>query len=339
MTNSTSRTTQRIGALHIGALHTGALRLAALLLLAVPHAGAEENPIETGLVEWSHDLDAALAASAETGRPVFLLFQEVPGCDGVKAYGLDVLSNPLLVEAIEDEFLPVLAYNNRFTDADRALLERFDEPTWNYQVVRYLDANGSDILPRKERVWSQTDTAARMIAVLRAAERPVPKYLELVAAETDTKRHATAAFAMYCFWTGEREIGKLDGVIQTEAGWFEGKEVTRVTYDPSRLSLQDLSAKAAAARCNSKVYAPDDDLELLTKFASSALTDEYRVAKASDQKKQLEQWTAVRALPNLTPMQLTKVNAFAPDSRAAALEWLSPRQRAALEVEASASSR
>lgn len=309
------------------------LALAALLLAFVPAAGvrAQDGPIEAGRVNWSHDLDAALAASAASGRPVFLLFQEIPGCDGVKAYGREVLSDPLIVEAIESEFHPVLAYNNRFEEADRALLERFEEPAWNYQVVRYLDAQGSDILPRKDRVWSKADTAARMIAVLEAAERPVPKYLQLVAEEADTTNHATAAFAMYCFWTGEREIGKLDGVIHTEAGWFEGKEVTRVTYDPRRLSLQDLSTRAAAVRCNSKVYAPEDDLALLTKFASGELTGDYREAKASDQKKQLERWEAVRALPTLTPMQLTKVNAFAPDSKAAALEWLSPRQRGALQ--------
>ena len=308
-----------------------ALRLALVALLVAPLPAAQDAaPIEVGAVHWSHDLDAALAASAESGRPVFLLFQEVPGCDGVKAYGRDVLSHPLLVEAIEDAFVPVLAYNNRFTDADRALLERFDEPTWNYQVVRYLDAQGRDILPRKDRVWSVADTAARMIAVLRAAERDVPKYLEVVATEHDTAHHATAAFAMYCFWTGERELGQLDGVITTEAGWFEGKEVTRVTYDPRVLSLQTLSEKAAAVRCNSKVYAPSDDLELLTKFASGELTGDYRKAKASDQKRQLMQWDAVRALPSLTPMQLTKVNAFAPDGEAAALAWLSPRQRAAL---------
>jgi hypothetical protein len=53
------------------------------------------------------------------------------------------------------------------------LLERFEEPSWNYQVVLYLDAQGRDILPRKDRVWSEADTAARMIAVLQAAERPV----------------------------------------------------------------------------------------------------------------------------------------------------------------------
>ena len=42
-------------------------------------AAPAENPVEVGAVRWSRDLDGALAKSRETGRPVFLLFQEVPG--------------------------------------------------------------------------------------------------------------------------------------------------------------------------------------------------------------------------------------------------------------------
>lgn len=35
--------------------------------------------IEIGDVAWGRDLDAALAASRDTGKPVLVLFQEVPG--------------------------------------------------------------------------------------------------------------------------------------------------------------------------------------------------------------------------------------------------------------------
>ena len=34
---------------------------------------------ELGNVKWGRDLDAARAKSAETGKPILLLFQEVPG--------------------------------------------------------------------------------------------------------------------------------------------------------------------------------------------------------------------------------------------------------------------
>ncbi|MEM6279335.1 MAG: hypothetical protein AAF733_07660 [Verrucomicrobiota bacterium] len=35
--------------------------------------------IEIGKVEWGRDLNAALAESEKSGKPVLLLFQEVPG--------------------------------------------------------------------------------------------------------------------------------------------------------------------------------------------------------------------------------------------------------------------
>lgn len=42
-------------------------------------ASSKDNPVELGKVDWKTDHDAALALSAKTGKPVFLLFQEVPG--------------------------------------------------------------------------------------------------------------------------------------------------------------------------------------------------------------------------------------------------------------------
>ncbi len=35
--------------------------------------------VELGAVKWNRDLDAAKKKSAETGKPVLVLFQEVPG--------------------------------------------------------------------------------------------------------------------------------------------------------------------------------------------------------------------------------------------------------------------
>jgi len=43
---------------------------------------AKENPVEVGSVQWGRDFQQALDKSAETGRPVLVLFQEVPGCVG-----------------------------------------------------------------------------------------------------------------------------------------------------------------------------------------------------------------------------------------------------------------
>ena len=158
------------------------------IVLMLPHAtAAEENPIEIGLVSWGRDLDQVLRLSGETSRPVFLLFQEVPGCSGCQDFGKTVLSNPQVVKAIENEFLPVFVYNNRGGE-DRRILERFNEPAWNYQVVRFLDKEGRDIIPRKDHVWTVSHLAERMIETLEAIDRSVPDYLRALAEESPLGR-------------------------------------------------------------------------------------------------------------------------------------------------------
>lgn len=50
-----------------------------LVFLVMGCRGEEKQPIELGTVKWSRDLSATLASSKKSGKPVFLLFQEVPG--------------------------------------------------------------------------------------------------------------------------------------------------------------------------------------------------------------------------------------------------------------------
>ena len=63
-------------------------------------------PVEVGEVRWGRDFEAARRSSVGSGKPILTLFQEVPGCAGCQRFGREVLSHPLLVEAIETEFVP-----------------------------------------------------------------------------------------------------------------------------------------------------------------------------------------------------------------------------------------
>ncbi len=92
-----------------------------------------------------------------------------------------MLTNTQLVRAMEEEFIPMLIYNNRSGGMDRELLKRYREPAWNFQVIRFLDAGGRDILPRKDRVWTTPAVARRMVETLETLKRPVPDYLEALA--------------------------------------------------------------------------------------------------------------------------------------------------------------
>ena len=292
-------------------------------------APSQANPIEVGDVNWTRDYQAALSISRESGKPIFLFFQEVPGCIGCQNFGQQVLTYPLLIEAVEDEFVPVLVYNNRLTGMDAQLLKQFGEPSWNYQVIRFIDADQQDIIPRRDRVWELGGVAARMAEALEAVGRPVPKYLQAVAIEHDREHLRTAVFAMSCFWTGEYQLGSIEGVVTTEAGFYQGREVTLVTYHQEQLALEDLIKEAAARRCAKSVYiesgsTPVESSLKVKQFDRSG----YRRAPSSDQKKQIQRWLAAHEELQLSQVQLTKINALMPDGREAASSWLSPRQLA-----------
>ena len=302
----------------------------ALALMLIPlscTAASTPQPEEAGMVHWSRILETALASSAQTGKPVFALFQEIPGCAGCKQFGRDVMSNPLLVEAIETEFTPLLIHNNK-GGRDAEVLKRFGEPAWNYQVVRFLSAQAEDIIPRKDQVWDTSGIAERMIATLTQTKRPVPTYLTLLAAE-HSPQLKQAAFAMYCFWTGEMALGQIDGVITTEAGFMAGHEVTLVKYDPAVISLPQLISAAEKVECANAVSVPATDLpSAKTTRLKVGTISGYRAAPASDQKKQLGGTAAEKLM--LSPAQATKVNAWIRSDAAKALNFLTPSQQARL---------
>lgn len=300
----------------------------AILFLSI----GKSSDIEVGDVDWGRDLEAAFSASSESGKPIFMLFQEVPGCAGCQKFGREVLSHPQIVEAIESEFEPVLVYNNR--PEDKEILKRFGEPAWNYQVVRFLDKKGDDVIPRQDKVWTTEALAARMVKALRASERPVPKYLEALGALALEKNLGTSAFAMYCFWTGEMRLGGINGVLATEAGFLDGREVVKVIFDRDQLDFSDLVAAASSYDCADKVFTTNSKDSTVAKKSRSkvaALTDDYRTAGKSDQKRQLG-GTVFEKL-ELSPVQATKVNALARSEPRNALQWLSPEQIESLETQ------
>ncbi|HMB69360.1 MAG TPA: VPGUxxT family thioredoxin-like (seleno)protein, type 2 [bacterium] len=269
------------------------------------HHATLPDAVELGSVAWGTDLDAATKRSAETGRPVFLLFQEVPGCRTCVDFGRDVLEHALIVEAIETEFVPVAVRNN-VGGREAEIRSSFREPACNFPVVRFLGADGSELLPRRDRIWSAGGVVERMTAALEAAGRPVPAYLSLLRSELATDRLKTTVFAMGCYWEGEAQLGAVDGVVLTRAVWSGGSEAVEVTFDPDAVEGRELARRAEAAGC--RVVRGDGSP---------------RTAKESDQKYSLAR-SELRGLA-LTPAQATKVNAALRLGRDP-LVWLSPRQ-------------
>lgn len=141
-----------------------------------------DNPVELGAVHWLRDLEQGLAQSRQTGKPVLILFQEVPGCGNCTRYGSVTLSNPRIVEAIETAFVPVCIYNNQ-GGKDALALKRFGEPSWNNPVVRIVRADGSDLTPRMTNFRSSWEIVHGMRRALEQTGAQVPETLTQLEAD------------------------------------------------------------------------------------------------------------------------------------------------------------
>ncbi len=239
------------------------------------------------------------------------------------------MTNPIIVDAVENAFVPLLIHNNSGGE-DSKILKKYNEPAWNYQVIRFLNADGKDIIPRKAQVNTHKELTARMVSALEKSNQPVPKPLELLALATDSSQLEQAAFSCHCYWTGEHKLGALDGVVSTEAGWLSGREVTLVTFHKGKLPLKTLVTRARELGVANDVFLSSE----AQKQRVSALVPKpysmkgYRKAKQSDQKRQIS--GTVFAGLTLTDIQACKVNAYCRSNPREALTYLTTTQQAKL---------
>jgi hypothetical protein len=212
---------------------------------------AQNNPIELGDVHWLRSWDEAEAKSKKEGKPILLLFQEIPGCETCRNYGSDVLTHPLIVEAAETEFIPLAIQNNK-GGHDAEVLKRFNEASWNNPVVYVVNSDGSRIIPRLSGNYSTAGLTSLMTNALIKQKGKAPIYLQLLADELSAHQKITsiATYSMTCFWTGEALFGKLNGVIKTTAGFESGREVVKVEFNPAIISKEDLDKIADSHKCS-----------------------------------------------------------------------------------------
>ena len=149
------------------------------LLLSINLQASNGNPVELGEVNWLRDFGEGLTVSATSKKPVFLLFQEVPGCSTCRNYGQDVLSHPLIVEAIETLFVPVAVFNNK-GGADAKVLKYFGEPSWNNPVIRIVNHQKKDLIQRVNGNYSKLGIVQAMRLALQVENLAVPAYLSLL---------------------------------------------------------------------------------------------------------------------------------------------------------------
>jgi len=282
---------------------------------------AKDGPIELGKVNWERDYDKAIMQAQSSEKPVFILFQEVPGCATCRNYGKNVLSHPLIVEAIQNEFVPLAIYNNKRGD-DAKILSKFGEPSWNNPVVRIIDADENQLSNRVAGNYSQLGVVDAVIGSLVKYGKEVPTYIRLLREElASTQNQSEFALSMYCFWSGERELGGIKGVVSTEAGFMDGREVVKVVYDESQTNVNDIYKQARKAKCADNVYLPEGTSKKVFKDAKT-----YSKYRKDPETKYYLYNSDLKYVPML-PIQELKVNQ-ALATRQDPTEYLSPNQLA-----------
>ncbi len=225
--------------------------LMTLVLFVFSPLTGQNNPIELGNIHWSRDYNQAIKKA--NGKPVLILFQEVPGCSTCQNYGRDVLSHPLIVEAIETYFSPLCIYNNK-KGKDAEILAKYNEPAWNNPVIRIVDSKtGKDIVPRLAGKYSAASLVDQIQLALLKTGKMIPGYLDLLSQELRSKATKETFVSMHCFWEGEKAYADVPGIIETDAGFMNGKEVVRIKYDPQIIDAQSLLKRGKEKDCAQSV--------------------------------------------------------------------------------------
>ena len=296
-----------------------------LILFSTIFNANVENPEELGKVKWIRNYEQALTLSKSHDKPVFILFQEVPGCSTCKNYGNDVLSHPFIVEAIEDNFIPLVIYNNK-GGKDGEVLKKYKEPTWNNPVVRVVDHQGDNIVDRLAGNYNIEGITNTIISSMLASNKLVPDYLHLLAEELTLNQGQLkeSYVSMYCFWTGEKVIGDIKGVAETEAGFMDGKEVVKFKYNPNLVKYEDIIKTASGSKCADIAYT-DDEME--QKKAENLIKKQARAIKRYKSDKTPKYYlsnTVYQYIP-MTKLQALRLNSAIGNNRSP-FDYLSPRQ-------------
>lgn len=285
-------------------------RLLVLCLTLLISSNFIAQTTELGTVKWMRDYDKAIEKANALGKPIFILFQEVPGCATCRNYGSNVLSEPLIVDAIESYFIPLAIYNNKGGE-DAKILKKYNEPSWNNPVVRIVDHKGEPLAKRLAGSYSTDGLVNYMADAFPKTNQAIPHFLAYLQDAYTLNYHQveTVDFSMYCFWSGEGHLGSAQGVVSTEPGFKNGKEVVRVKYDPTKTNKKKLNK-----------YAKKANLSLMDKAG------EFR----SDKDPQYYLKQSVYRYLALSVNQRTKINSMLAN-RENPSDILSPKQLAYLE--------
>ena len=197
--------------------------------------------IELGKIAWYRDYDQALAESTRLNKPIFLFFQEIPGCSTCVNFGRDVLTHPLMVETIENEFIPLAIHNNK-SGKDAAILAKYNEPAWNNPVVHFVNSKGEDIISKLTNNYDPLSMYSKIVEVLLMTKGTIPEYVKLLGNDLkiDFNYSKKTIYETPCFWSGETTMAQHKAVYTTLPGFIGNREVVAIDFDTNMTSLKEM---------------------------------------------------------------------------------------------------
>ncbi|MEM7353637.1 MAG: hypothetical protein AAF657_22760 [Acidobacteriota bacterium] len=104
----------------------------------------------------------------------------------------------------------------------------------------------------------QASTLPALAASLLLAASTVTAQTVTAETEATTGSHLeTATFSMYCYWTGEATLGRVDGVVASRIGHWGGAEIVQVDFDPEKTHVGELSQALKKQRSFYALISPD----------------------------------------------------------------------------------
>lgn len=229
----------------------------------------KQDLAELGYLEFPFsDISEACTVAESTGKPIFAFHTTLPGDEDV---GEEIFSHPVIVEAIQTLFVPVLCIEEVTADTP---VRRSSSGRRCRASVLIMEATSLELLiddPLVGDTLTKEDVLGAMVKALEKLGNCVPKYLQVL-----QKGEISCEEKRLVVGTGdparaEIEFVTLEGVVAVSSNLWTQQRVVVVNYDPRRITFSMLVRHAVQHSLCDTVYHLVNEERIAAQIESSRL--------------------------------------------------------------------